>query len=560
MSSIEVSVWDGASLTTKLAVLENVAGVQWQEVLGDTGSGQCEIALADLKATSAILHKGNLVKVALGGQYVFAWFLRAPVRSVAEAGASLVKLAGLGALSYLGNAGVYPASYSGTGTYGTTRSFASTTFGNILNTLLTEAQTRGTIPALTWSFDATLDSRGVAWDADQTLDLDCKASLLDVAKKLHALGMGLWMSPDLVLYAYYPGTQGLDVSGSVIWQEGRHIIGQVDEVTSTSMQSVVLVAGAGGEFTEVTDAGLIADPYVGRIEGALDFSSSSDPTQMAAAGTQQLALTQTNATAISVPLNHDTDPGGFEPYVHYRVGDTVGLNVPPIYVSEAHQIVALTVRQLSNANYDVSANLDSISLPLELRNRQTLVSTARTTATSSGTTAGNLTLANPSPSGGGTGSGVEFTDGVHDVTGATKLTVSGATVGGGTPNATLAIPAGPLGTIVADFDGGGSALQPGKVQDVALPANGTLASWTVLADQSGTASVTVQKTTYASYGTGFASITGGSDPAISGVIKNQDGTLASWTKGIVAGNVLRFTLTPDGVITRLTLSLTYTRS
>ena len=40
--------------------------------------------------------------------------------------------------------------------------------------------------------------------------------------------------------------------------------------------------------------------------------------------------------------------------------------------------------------------------------------------------------------------GVEFTDGTNDVTGATKLTVSGATVGGSTPNATLTVSAGAL--------------------------------------------------------------------------------------------------------------------
>jgi hypothetical protein len=93
---------------------------------------------------------------------------------------------------------------------------------------------------------------------------------------------------------------------------------------------------------------------------------------------------------------------------------------------------------------------------------------------------------------------------------------------------------------------------------VEIPAAGNLTGWTLLGDVAGSASITVQKTTYASYGTGFASITGGSDPALSSAIKNQDLVLTAWTKALVVGNVLRFTLTaPDGVLARLFLILTY---
>lgn len=43
------------------------------------------------------------------------------------------------------------------------------------------------------------------------------------------------------------------------------------------------------------------------------------------------------------------------------------------------------------------------------------------------------------------GNGIEITDGTHDVTGAKKLTVTGGTVGGTTPNATLDINGVPVG-------------------------------------------------------------------------------------------------------------------
>ena len=56
------------------------------------------------------------------------------------------------------------------------------------------------------------------------------------------------------------------------------------------------------------------------------------------------------------------------------------------------------------------------------------------------TTAQNI--ANLAPS---SAAGVQFTDGTHTVSGATKLTISGATVGGTSPNATLTVTAGSSG-------------------------------------------------------------------------------------------------------------------
>lgn len=52
---------------------------------------------------------------------------------------------------------------------------------------------------------------------------------------------------------------------------------------------------------------------------------------------------------------------------------------------------------------------------------------------------------------GGGGSGIEVTDGVHDVTGATSLTVTGATVGGTTPNATLTVTGGGGGPTLVGY-------------------------------------------------------------------------------------------------------------
>src|ERR1700730_6573882 len=75
------------------------------------------------------------------------------------------------------------------------------------------------------------------------------------------------------------------------------------------------------------------------------------------------------------------------------------------------------------------------------------------------TLASQVAIAGGGSSGGVTpGSGIELTDGTHDLTGVAKITVTGATVGGSSPNATLKInlgsaPNGMLPLVTGDIPG-----------------------------------------------------------------------------------------------------------
>lgn len=71
----------------------------------------------------------------------------------------------------------------------------------------------------------------------------------------------------------------------------------------------------------------------------------------------------------------------------------------------------------------------------------------------------------PGPTGSGSGGSLTLTDGTHTVTGTTQITVTGATVGGSTPNATLTV-------------SGGSAALPGTIPDLVMwiETNNVLAS------------------------------------------------------------------------------------
>lgn len=402
ISRLEVSVWDPtnpSNPTGKLAILESASSAQWTDLLADVGAGSCEISGYDPKVLSAA--EGNLIKFSLGGVPVFGYFIDAPVLTSGEAADNKWALAGRSVLDYLSHALVYPAGgVSGLTVASPTRVFTAATYGAILKTLIDEAQARGspiaTIPALTYDFTATLDSVGASWVADRNLTINVGSTLLDVAKKLVSLGMGLYMDPQLVLHAYLPGTQGANLASTVVWRQGLHFRAPVTSTGNHSaMSTVCLVKGAGGTFVESSDVNWTGNPGVGRRESVLDYSSvSGDQTQMVNAGSQQIALSENSSQALTVALTHGGG-GLYEPYVDYHLGDTVAIDVPGSYAAAPFKVVGLTIAQTAGANYIVEANLGSIALALDLQLKQLISSVSGSSSSLGGGAAGNLGLATP---------------------------------------------------------------------------------------------------------------------------------------------------------------------
>jgi hypothetical protein len=117
------------------------------------------------------------------------------------------------------------------------------------------------------------------------------------------------------------------------------------------------------------------------------------------------------------------------------------------------------------------------------------------------------------------------------------------------------------GTIVAVFDGGSAAITGNPEVDVVVPDGGTLTSYTLLADASGSAVIDVWRDTYANYPpTDADSITASAPPTLSSAIKATDSTLTGWSKTVTAGDIFRFHVDSSTTVKRLVLTLTYTRS
>lgn len=106
------------------------------------------------------------------------------------------------------------------------------------------------------------------------------------------------------------------------------------------------------------------------------------------------------------------------------------------------------------------------------------------------------------------------------------------------------------------LDNGGSVLATGVYADIECPFDGTITSWTLLADQTGSLVIDLWLDDYASFPPTVAdTITASAKPTLSSASKNTDSTLSGWTTTFTEGDVLRVNVDSVATITRATLSL-----
>jgi hypothetical protein len=120
-------------------------------------------------------------------------------------------------------------------------------------------------------------------------------------------------------------------------------------------------------------------------------------------------------------------------------------------------------------------------------------------------------------------------------------------------------PAGRVSVVGITIDGSLSVPATGTKGFFQVPYSGTITGWTLLADQSGSAVLTVKKSTYAGSPT-TSSIVASAPPTLSSQQNATSTTLTGWTTTVTAGDVLEYDLTSASALTRLTLELQITRS
>jgi hypothetical protein len=116
-----------------------------------------------------------------------------------------------------------------------------------------------------------------------------------------------------------------------------------------------------------------------------------------------------------------------------------------------------------------------------------------------------------------------------------------------------------IGIAGITIDGGGSTPATGTKGFYQVPYSGTITGWTLLADVSGSAVITVKKSTFAGFPT-TTSIVASAPPTLTSQQNATSTTLTGWTTAVTAGDVLEYDLTSVSTVTRLTLEIQITKS
>lgn len=109
------------------------------------------------------------------------------------------------------------------------------------------------------------------------------------------------------------------------------------------------------------------------------------------------------------------------------------------------------------------------------------------------------------------------------------------------------------------IDGGEIPITPGLKGAISIPFGCTIDSWTIIASETGSCVLDIQKSSYANYPT-TASITAAAKPTLSAAQKATSSTLTGWTTSIAANDILAFNVDSASTIKRLTISLKITRA
>ena len=104
------------------------------------------------------------------------------------------------------------------------------------------------------------------------------------------------------------------------------------------------------------------------------------------------------------------------------------------------------------------------------------------------------------------------------------------------------------------IDGGGSAITTGKKGVIVIDGDYTVTGWTIIADQSGSIVVDVNRATFTNFPT-TSSIAGTELPTLSSAQKAEDLTLTSWTTTLSARDVIEFEVDSATTVTRVTVAL-----
>lgn len=201
--------------------------------------------------------------------------------------------------------------------------FFSATAGRIMATFMQDAQARGTLTALTWTFTEDVDSNGVAWSKVQTLKFSPGVTYLEVVQALVEYGLCEFdvRSRELRLYEF--GTRGTDrtlETPPVRFIRGRDVRDAPRRRTVRESITDLLLSGSDGLYEEINDPSARAR-RARQIEGYRSQGSLNTSAGLTAYG--QVELERAVAAVDERTHGLSFRPGSPLPLVDFEDGDWV---------------------------------------------------------------------------------------------------------------------------------------------------------------------------------------------------------------------------------------------
>lgn len=321
MATTDNSEWRlyDTDLTTQLAILP-IGSSQFYTQKNAPGSGELKIPAGSDIASSItekmfceLYYRGS----ARGGFFVEN--LNEVMADLGEGESQWLSLSGRGALTILEQARVWDS--DGTATK---RTFTATPKAAILKTLIDEAQARGALSALAYSFTATQDSAGSAWTDSEDYEIEVGKDLLAVAKLLAAIG-GFEFTLDFsagtfTLGAYKAGI-GSDISSTTKFRIGENCeeLSREDR-GGPDLVNAMLVKYKEG-FIEVTDTTSIST--YGRVEGYLNIEQAQSSDSARTFSAAKLDISKDPLASKTLKVYDGVYPRLYE---DYDLGDYIGLD------------------------------------------------------------------------------------------------------------------------------------------------------------------------------------------------------------------------------------------
>ncbi|RTL65901.1 MAG: hypothetical protein EKK42_20360 [Pseudonocardiaceae bacterium] len=196
--------------------------------------------------------------------------------------------------------------------------------GKVIRTIVSQAQSRGSLAGLKLGFSDSVDSNGIPWANNITTKFSPGTTGKSVMDTLVNLGLCEWeITKDRVLKAYNPNGLGIDRTVGdepVILRRGQSVSEAPRKHSVRDSYTAMLAAGSEGIYSNTSDAQALARRGR-RIEGFASANNLQDTS--AVSGYAQTALSASSAGVMELTQALEFTPGDPRPGTSYLEGDWV---------------------------------------------------------------------------------------------------------------------------------------------------------------------------------------------------------------------------------------------